>query len=357
LAHHAGPNRNVINLDNLTTRQIANQDPALFGQSIRLPVLIDEIQYAPQLLSSLKEIIDRQMCEPGDIWLTGSQNFEVMAGVRESLAGRVALINLFGLTDLEKNFSSNRLVDYFSHILETTFPKIFSLRDSDARALYLSSYVSTYIERDVRELMGIEKRREFEIFVKLCAYRTAQLVNYDSLAKDAGVSSATAKQWLSVLVDSFLVRIVHPWFSNQNKRLIKSPKLFFVDAGLCAHLSGWTTPEQAALGPMAGHLFETHVLSNLFMHLKHLTKTFSVYFWRTKDGDEIDCLLEMDGEVTAIEVKMGSVNRNELVDLNLLGIANLKAGFVVSLTGGTEPQPIKSGWSLLSPLGLLKQFS
>lgn len=355
LAHHAGPDRMTISLDDIGVRQRANQDPYLFAKSIRLPVTIDEIQYAPVLLSPLKQMIDSGQAKSGDIWLTGSQNFEVMSGVQESLAGRIAILNLFGLTDLEKNFAASDSPTFFANILETGFPKIRGVTDVDARSLYLSSYLTTYIERDVRELLGIEKRREFETFVKLCAFRTAQLVNYENLASDSAINPATAKQWLSLLQDSFLLRILPPWHSNLNKRLIKTPKIHFCDAGICAHLSGWTHASQAGLGPMNGQLFETHVVSNVLNHLKHRVVHASAYFWRTKDGEEIDCLLDRNGEVTAIEVKMGSVDPRSLPVLSKTKIERLaKPGYVVSLNGGDEPVAITAEWSVVSLRGLLK---
>jgi predicted AAA+ superfamily ATPase len=357
LEHHSSGKRHLINLDNLEIRRRANEDPYLLSQSIRLPAIVDEIQYAPQLLSPLKELIDQKKSGPGDIWLTGSQNFEVMQGVRESLAGRVAILNLFGFSDIEKNFSHSNPELFFANILETMFPKLFGVTDHNSRSLYLSSYLSTYVERDIRELLGLEKRREFEIFLKLCAFRSGQLLNYDSIAKDAGIAPATAKHWLSVLADSFLIRIVYPWHSNQNKRLIKTPKIFFLDAGLCAFLSGWFKADQALYSPMAGSLFETHVLSNLYVHLKHQIKNFTMHFWRTKDGDEIDCLLDIDGETIAIEVKMGSVNAKDLLDLKKTKIDRLSQGYVVSLTGSELPHPVTDQWNLISPFGLLKLFN
>jgi predicted AAA+ superfamily ATPase len=354
--HHSTTSRMMINLDDLETRQRANEDPFLFSKTFKLPLSIDEIQYAPELLSPIKQLIDSGNCKAGDIWLTGSQNFSVMSGVRESLAGRIAVLNLFGLTDSEKDFSTSDPIAFFSNILETGFPKLRGVTDTHARSLYLSSYIATYLERDVRELLAIEKRREFEIFVKLCAHRSAQLANFDALASDAGISAATAKQWLSLLADSFLIRILQPWHSNLNKRILKTPKIVFSDAGICAHLCGWKSPEQAAFGPSAGALFETHVIANIQNHLKHSLSSASCYFWRTKDGEEIDCLIDLGDEVIAVEVKMGTVDRRDLVSIKKARIERLSKAYVVSLTAHDEPSNITDEWSLISLKGLLKRL-
>lgn len=234
----ARENRAYVNLDNLQERRLANEDPPLFLRNLTPPFTIDEIQYAPGLLSPIKELVDRGL-PPGSIWLTGSQNFEVMRGVRESLAGRVAILNLYGLTDTEKMLGPLTPDAYFEKILESNFPKLTGVTNPDSRQLYLSSYTQTYIEKDVRELLGIEKRREFEIFVRACALRSGHLVNYEDLARDCHISPATAKSWLSLLEDSFLLKLLPPWHSNTNKRLIKTPKLYFYDLGLAAHLAGW----------------------------------------------------------------------------------------------------------------------
>jgi hypothetical protein len=181
----------------------------------------------------------------------------------------------------------------------------------DERALYLSSYLQTYVERDVSELLGVQKRREFEIFLKLCAMRTGQIINYQDLARDANVSPSVAKDWISVLEDSFLIKIIHPHFSNKSKRLIKSPKMYFMDAGLAAYLSGWKTAEQLYLGPQNGAFFETHQLINLVKNYRHQCKEVEISFWRTKDGQEVDFIVETSKSIFPVEVKMGIPRASE----------------------------------------------
>ncbi len=351
LLKRCGPKRQFIDLDDLDVRMRANQDPELFMRGLKPPLIIDEIQYAPKLLSPIKRLVDRH-ASPGSVWLTGSQNFAVMEGVRETLAGRVALLTLLGLSDEEKGAKAARPPEYFRRILETGYPKLQGLRDPQARELYLSSYVKTYIERDIRELLQVEKRREFEIFVKMCALRTAQIVNYEDLARDAGVSPVTAKQWLGLLEDSFLIKLVHPYHTNRTKRLIKSPKLFFLDMGLAAHLGGWRDPEALRLGPMGGAALETHIVAEVWRKLRHGLHETELYFWRTRDDQEIDLLAEVQGKCFPIEIKMGRPDLSRLPPLRRIAGANWQRGQVVSLSAGVRPAPLNADWDLVAPESL-----
>jgi hypothetical protein len=343
--------RRYINLDDPALRARANEDPILFAREIEAPCIIDEIQYAPQLLSSVKLIADQQK-QPGIFWLTGSQNFEVMSGVRESLAGRVAILNLLGLTDEEKGVAATSPEAYFLQILKTNLPGLQTVVDSRTRDLYLSSYVQTYIERDIRELVGIQKRREFETLLKSASLRTAQLVNFSSIASVTGVSDVTIREWLNLLNDSFLIDLVRPYLSNKSKRLIKNPKLYFQDAGLAAYLSGWKDSEMLRLGNLAGAIFETHVYSNIKAFFAHRAIPAEIYFWRTKDGQEIDFLIETQGKVYPIEVKLGYPSAKELVDLSKIREENWQEGRVLSLAHSGSEAVFCDGWKIASPLDL-----
>ncbi|MCX6870980.1 MAG: ATP-binding protein [Verrucomicrobia bacterium] len=343
----AGPDRQIVNLDDLATRGRAHRDPALFAADLRLPLLIDEIQYAPALLSAIKQLADRPTTPPGAIWLTGSQSFEVMHGVQESLAGRVAVLNLFGLSDEEKGSPPTTPKEAFERIWSTSFPKLQGVCGTDAVDLYLSSYLQTYIERDVRELLGIQKRREFEIFVRMCALRTGQVLNTVEIARDAGISPNTAKDWISLLEDSFLIRLVHPHHSNRTLRMIKSPKLYFLDAGLAAWLAGWRDPETLRLSPMACAIYETQVFGELLRHYRHRAREVDITYWRTRDGEEIDFLVEAAGRICPIEVKMGTPDGRALPRLERMADSRWDAGRVVSLLHlgpDTLPATIAEGW-------------
>jgi predicted AAA+ superfamily ATPase len=344
--------RTVVDLDDLTIREAANRDPALFAQNLRLPLTIDEIQYAPELLSQVKILADRQRI-PGSIWITGSQNFEIMQGVRESLAGRVAILNLFGLSISEKRSRITSPIDFFSCISETSFPALRGIDDLNVRDVYLNGYIKTYIERDVQEILGISKRREFEIFVKLCALRTGQLINYESLASDAGVSPATAKQWLSILEDSFLIKIVHPYASNRNKRLVKTPKIYFIDSGLAAYIAGWREPEVLAHGPMGGAFFESAIFGELLRFFSNRAKSFEISFWRSRDGEEIDFIVEADQKRFAIECKIGSPTTSSLLKGRHLEELDLSAAYVATLTAlHRDPLKLTEQWTAISPIDL-----
>ncbi len=347
-----------VNLDDLAVRERANRDPVLFMKDLQPPFIIDEIQYAPQLLSPVKQFVDAGNLAPGSIRLTGSQNFQVMAGVSETLAGRVAILNLLGLSMEEKGAARPATPEaYFELLLETGFPKLQGVRDRTTRDLYLSSYLQTYIERDIRELSRIEKRREFETFVRLCALRTGQVVNYHDLGRDAMVSSATVKEWLSLLEDGFLIKLVYPYHTNRTKRMTKSPKLYFLDAGLSAWLSGWRSAEEARFGPMGGALFETQILSDILKSFHHRAREVQIHFWRTRDAQEIDFLVESDGQVFPIEVKMGTPRPSSLCQLGRIASSNWKTGQVVSLAAEEKPVNVTSEWRLCAPgdlnLGLI----
>jgi len=349
LRHLAPTGRMLVDLDDLTTRGRANTDPVLFAQSLRPPITIDEIQYAPQLLSQVKVLADRDKI-PGSVWITGSQNFEIMKGVRESLAGRVAIMTLLGFSDREKGRVYRNAAEYFEGLCETTFPALYGISDTATRDVYLNSYIRTFIERDVQELLGISKRREFENFVKLCALRTGQLVNYESLASDAGVAPGTVKQWLSILEDSFLIKIVPPYFSNRNKRLVKTPKLYFLDAGLCAYIAGWRLPHMAASGPMNGALFENSIVGEIIRYFNNKVQSFDLSFWRSRDGEEIDFIVETAGQRFAIECKVGHPQPAGLARHNQLDELGIAKGYVVTLSAlGTEPYALTERWNAGPP--------
>ena len=353
LLHRCSGSHAYANLDDLDVRERANWDPVLFMRDLRPPFVIDEIQYAPKLLSAIKRMVDEGGLAPGAIRLTGSQNFRVMEGVTETLAGRVAILNLLGLSDEEKRLPHLLSPgDYFGRMLETGFPRLCGTGDGTTRDLYLASYVQTYIERDVRELLRIGKRREFETFVRLAALRTGQVVNYHDLGRDAGVSPTTVREWLSLLEDSFLIRLLFPYFTNRTRRMTKNPKLYFLDAGLAAWLGGWRSTEQARLGPMAGALFETQVFSEVLRRFRHRAHEVDIHFWRTRDGQEIDFLVEHAGSVWPVEVKLGSPRHDRLPPLDRISDPNWQPGQVVSLTAPEQPVRIRERWTLCSPAAL-----
>jgi len=333
LRHLCGDDRRYVTLDDLALRALANEDPALFLQKYPPPVLIDEIQYAPALLPYIKMDIDANRV-PGAYWLTGSQQFVLMQGITESLAGRVAIMNLLGFSGRERvrgdlsvepflpteanlasRSRSSRPTDVhniFSEIWKGSFPALLAGEVSD-RELFYSSYLQTYIERDVRDLAQVGNQTSFVRFLKASAARTGQLLNISELARDVDISVATAKSWLGILEASCQVFLLPPYHSNITKRLIKAPKLYFLDTGFCSYLTGWSSPETLASGAMAGPIFETWVLGEIVKSWWHRLKSPELYYYRDRDGREIDFLIAQDQYLYPIEAKLGATPRPEWI--------------------------------------------
>lgn len=333
LQHLCERERRYVSLDDLTVRSLANEDPALFLQRYSPPVLIDEVQYAPRLLPYIKMEVDASRSR-GAFWLTGSQQFQMMKGITESLAGRVAVINLLGFSrreldggeqDLEPflpiptrlnarvaTSNTSTLETVYKHIWIGSFPALHAglVRD---RELFYSSYLQTYLQRDVRDLTQVGDQQAFVRFVKASAARTGQMLNLSELARDVDISVKTAKAWLSILVASFQVALVQPYHTNVTKRLVKTPKLYFLDTGLCTYLTEWSSPETLAAGAMSGALFETYVFGEVLKSWWHRIRTPNLYYYRDKDGREIDLLFERDQTLFPLEIKRGATPSRDWV--------------------------------------------
>ncbi|MDD3270190.1 MAG: ATP-binding protein, partial [Syntrophomonadaceae bacterium] len=318
----AGDDRNYVSLDDPMVRELATTDPALFLQRYTPPLLIDEIQYAPQLLSYIKIIVDREG-EKGRFWLTGSQMFHLMKGVSESLAGRVGIVNLLGLSyaeslgnrvhnefvpDIEglkirnKEAATIDLKMVYGKIYKGGMPAVYVENDINMD-IFFSSYVQTYLQRDIKDLTQVGDELAFFRFLCTVAARTAQEVNYSSLANDTGISEPTAKQWLSILVSSGIVYLLEPYFNNTLKRLIKRPKMYFMDTGLCAYLTKWTSAETLEAGAMSGAFFETWVVTEIIKSYYFQGKRPPLCYYRDKEQREIDLLIIKDQKVYPLEIK------------------------------------------------------
>lgn len=319
----AGAERTYISLDDPRVVDLARTDPALFMQRYPGPVLIDEIQYAPGLLPYIKLAVDEEH-RPGRFWLTGSQQFHLMRDVAESLAGRVGIVHLLGLSRREQDGQADdhgpflpapdslaaRLGDALPLPLPELYRRIWRgaypalTRDPQLdRDLYFSSYVQTYLQRDVRDLARVGDETAFLRFVRACAARTAQLLNVAELARDADVAPNTAKHWLSVLEASGIVYRLEPYHANVTKRLVKTPKLYFLDTGLCSWLTGWTSPEALEAGAASGAMLETWILVEILKSWWHRGKQAPFYFYRDKDKKEIDLLIVRDDAIHPLEFK------------------------------------------------------
>jgi predicted AAA+ superfamily ATPase len=334
LQHLCGNSRRYITLDDPSLRALAVEDPALFLQRFEPPVLIDDIQYAPQLLPLIKMAVDADR-RPGMFWLTGSQQFQMMKGISETLAGRVAILNLLGFSSRERHrldlnvspflptrpaikqreatAAKSDLKSIYRDIWLGSFPALTAGPVKD-RDLFYSSYLQTYLQRDLKDLAQVGNEMAFLRFLRACAARTAQMLNLTDLARDADIAVNTAKNWLSILQASFQVHILPPYFTNLTKRLVKSPKLYFLDTGLCAYLTEWSSPETLAAGAMSGAILETHVLCELLKSWWHRGKTLQLYYYRDRDGTEVDFLFQQDQVFYPAEVKKTASPRRELAE-------------------------------------------
>lgn len=331
--------RSYVTLDNTAVRQSAKEDPALFLQRYRPPVLIDEIQKAPELLPYIKELVDRSD-KPGTVWLTGSQPFHLMREVSESLAGRAGVIEMLGLSGAEiagiptEPFDPSAgyfvrrtgtasphaygVVEAFDRICAGSLPGIRALPE-DLRAGAYDSYIDTYLMRDIRDLSHVADELKFRRFMTACAALTSKPVVYAELARIADIDEKTAKSWLSLLVSSYLVKIVEPYANNLLKRLSKQPVMHFMDTGLAAHLTGWSSPRALEAGAMSGQMFETYAFGEVYKSFSNTGRRAPLYFFRNNDRREIDMLLERDGALYPIEVKKtASPSRKDARNLHVL---------------------------------------
>ena len=316
--------RNHVTLDDLDVRGLARNDPGLFIQTYKPPIIIDEVQYAPQLFSYLKIVVDREK-KNGLFWLTGSQKFHLMRGITESLAGRVAIIDLLGLSQAEidgrsdkvmpfmptpewineakKNVSRPRqLMDVYEQVWRGSFPRVNVVEDS-MRDIFYRSYIQTYIQRDVKDILSVSDETSFHRFLGAAAARTGQLLNYAKLAGDVGIDNKTAQSWLSVLETSGLVYLLKPYYRNVTKRLVKTPKLYFLDTGLGAYLSKWPTPAALEAGAMSGAILETYLFSEILKSYWHNGEEPHFYYYRDTDQREVDLIIETGDAFYPMEFK------------------------------------------------------
>ena len=313
--------RKYVTLDDPDVRYLAKHDPALFLQRYSPPVLIDEIQYAPELLPYIKMNVDRSR-KKGDFWITGSQAFHLMKNVSESLAGRVGIINLLGLSDAEiyqepsepfqtdaeylmKHLSVKRkrdLNEIYQRIFKGSMPELYADENVDWETYY-RSYVDTYLQRDIRDLTQVADEMQFYNFMTIVAAQTSKPVVYEELANATGISAPTAKKWLSILVSSHIIALVHPFHNNALKRVVKMPLIHFLDTGLAAYLLKWGNSEALEKGAMSGAFFESYVFSEIYKSYLNAGKEPPIFYYRDKDKKEIDLLLHQNGTLSPIEIK------------------------------------------------------
>lgn len=326
-----GTDRNYVSLDDLNERNLAKTDPEMFLQLHKPPILIDEIQYAPELFVYIKIHVDKYH-NAGDFWLTGSQVFKLMSGIQESLAGRVAVLSLTSLSqaeicggemqpftlDIEKLSARRKertAADtgvIFDWIFRGSMPAIVSEKNSNSRIFY-SSYLTTYIERDVREVSDAIDSLTFLHFITAVAARCGQILNIAEIARDADINQKQAKNWLGVLETLGLIFYLHPYSNNMLKRLVKTPKLYFYDTGLVCYLTKWSSAETLQSGAMNGAILENYVVAEIRKTYLNCGKDPYMYYYRDKDAREIDIILEHDGVLNPIEIKKSANPGSELI--------------------------------------------
>lgn len=318
--------RNYVTLDDMEERRLAKTDPALFLQIHDLPLFVDEVQYAPELFSYIKIAIDNGAA-PGSFWLTGSQAFRMMELAQESLAGRAALLHMPSLSQHEIYGSGDNtpftvelealkarraagapanLEGIYQRIWKGSLPGYVSGKFTD-RDVFYSSYLQTYIDRDVSELVALTDKLLFQDFIRAAACRAGQMLNVHDIAQDVGVSDDTAKRWLQVLEKSDIIFYLRPYSNNLLKRTVKTPKMYFFDTGLVAYLTRYSSPEILQNGAINGAILENFVVAEILKSYQNNAQDCLLWYYRDKSSNEIDMVIENDGQLHPLEIKR-SVN-------------------------------------------------
>lgn len=358
--HIKEPVRRYVSFDDRAARRLAETDPVLFFETYGYPILIDEFQKVPSILETIKDIVDRLGYEGkennGLFWLTGSQKFKMMKGVAESLAGRVAVFEMSSLSmqELEGNihgcfvpkvealkkakFPSLNVSEVYQRIFRGGMPRLVTT-DID-RDRYYADYVNTYLERDVKDLAQVGKLNEFYDFLVYMAARTGQELKYEDIAKRIGISAPTAKAWVGILERSGIIFLLHPYHSNITNRLVKIPKVYFMDTGLAAYLCRWPNAETLQNGNMDGAFLETFVVSEIVKSYYNAGKsTHDLYYYRDIDQKEIDLVILGPNSIYPLEVKKSSDPNNADKNFNVLSKFGLEVrpGIVLCLSDEVKP--------------------
>ena len=360
LRHLSESGRTYVTMDNSMTRELAQTDPVLFFQTYKPPILIDEVQKAPELFEQIKMICDESE-ETGLIWLTGSQQYRMMKKVRETLAGRIGILELYSLSAREKaglvfeedlDFSlatlqarqrklpKNDVIQVYKQIWEGGMPQVQGV-DDELRQEYFNSYIDTYLMRDVAESGGITDAVRFRKFLVGCASLVAEQVNYTTLAESADIAPSTAKEWLKVLVGLHIVYLLAPYSNNELKRLSKTPKLYFCDTGLCAYLSMWLTPDTLRNGAASGHYYENYVVMELVKNYAYAKSKVNITYFRDSNAKEIDVFVEENDVIHPLEIKKSAApDRREIKKYSVIDKASLHRGNGGIICMCQEPIPI-----------------
>jgi len=340
LKHKMPKNMTYVTLDDIDTKNFAINDPKLFIDTYKAPLFIDEVQYAPNLFSYIKIKVDNNN-DRGQYWLSGSQVFNLMKGMSESLAGRVGIIEMNSFTYREINKIKSDSVfdpvnlkrrdkidssDVFELIFNGGMPELYREKNMNRNDFY-SSYIDTYIEKDVKQIKDIGNVESFKKFMQEIAIRVGTILNYSDIAKDIGVDSKTIKSWVSILVTSGIIYLLPAYSSSRIDRLTKSPKIIFMDMGLCTYLAGWDSARSLELDKDSGRYLESYVVSEIIKQYNNLGKQLTIYHLRSKEKDEIDLIMFKNMTLYPIEIKKtGSVNKSMINIFSLLSKTKYKVG-------------------------------
>lgn len=359
--------RVYVSMDDADLRELANNDPKLFFQMYQPPVLIDEVQKAPALFEEIKIICDNSD-ERGQFWLTGSQSRKLVKQAGDSLAGRICVLKMYSLSakevadradDIPEEYSitsliprsstlpKNNILDVYTRIWEGGMPDMLNM-DAEQRREYWNSYIDAYLMRDAVDDNGIIDTEGFRKFLRACAAFSGRLLNYADLGSAAGVSGTTAKEWLKVLQSMGIVYLLEPFFSNELKRMVKTPKLYFCDTGLCAYLSSWTSRGTLMNGAAAGHFLENYVVTEMIKNASYGEREMNLNFYRDKNQKEIDLIVEIDGVLHPFEIKRSaSPERKAIKAFGVLEKSDKEVGAGGIICMAETPFPIDANNSLI----------
>ncbi len=362
-----GENRTYVNLDNSRDRELAKSDPGLFFQVYKPPVLIDEVQKAPELFEYIKMLCD-ESDKTGLFWLTGSESKKLLKEARDSLTGRICILKMFSLSKREiegkcelgemeftynalseraKNFPDNNIHDVYTHIWKGGMPGTLGMTD-EQRLEYYESYIETYLMRDAVDDNGIGDTEGFRKVLRACAAFAGNLVNYSDIAQAGNVSVPTAKEWVKILQSMGIIYLMEPFSNNELKRLIKSPKLYFCDTGLLAYLSMWTSKETLMNGAASGHFFENYIVAEFLRMYSYSKSKVNMTFYRDTNQKEIDIVLEENGMLHPLEIKKATnPEKKAISSFQLLEKSSLKIGEGGIICMVEKPFPLDANNSLI----------
>ena len=370
LAQNTG--RVYVSMDDTDVRELAERDSKLFFQMYKPPILIDEVQKAPGLFEQIKILCD-ESDKRGQFWLTGSQSKKLLKQAGDSLAGRICVLKMFSLSTKElegrpddiledyafsslqersRNYPDNNILNVYARIWEGGMPDMVPM-DAELRREYWNSYIDTYLMRDAVDDNGIKDTEGFRKFLRACAAFSGELINYEDLGNSSGVTGMTAKEWIKVLQSMGIIFLLEPYFNNELKRMVKTPKLYFCDTGLCAFLSSWTSRDTLMNGAASGHYLENYVVSEILRNISYGEKKVNLNFYRDTNQKEIDLVVEMDGVLHPFEIKRAaSPDRKSIKSFSLLQKSKKDIGAGGIICMAEKPFPIDSVNSMI-PVNLL----